>query len=120
VVYTRRSGRSRFTLLLLLLTALTLLVVDLPGTGPLEPVRNALGSVLSPVRETAVKVFDPVTNAWHGMFGYEDVKEENEALRRQLEQPKGVATHRMRAMKGFIVTALAVADTGTAAATRHG
>jgi rod shape-determining protein MreC len=86
VVYTRRSGRSRFTLLLLLLTALTLLVVDLPGTGPLEPVRNALGSVLSPVRETAGKVFDPVTNAWHGMFGYDDVKEENEALRRQLEQ----------------------------------
>ena len=86
MVYTRRSGRSRFTLLLLLLTALTLLVLDLPGTGPLEPVRNALGSVLSPVRETAVKVFDPVTNAWHGMFGYDDVQEENEALRRQLEQ----------------------------------
>jgi rod shape-determining protein MreC len=86
VVYTRRSGRSRFTLLLLLLTAVTLLVVDLPGTGPLEPVRNALGSVLSPVRETAVKVFDPVTNAWHGMFGYDDVKKENEALRRQLEK----------------------------------
>lgn len=86
MVYSRRSGRSRFTLLLLLLTALTLLVVDLPGTGPLEPVRNALGSVLSPVRETAVKVFDPVTNAWHGTFGYDRVKKENEKLRRQVEQ----------------------------------
>ena len=76
MVYTRRSGRSRFTLLLLLLTALTLLVVDLPGTGPLEPVRDAIASVVSPVRETAVKVFEPVTNAWHGMFHYDDVKKE--------------------------------------------
>ncbi|MCU1351389.1 MAG: mreC [Acidimicrobiales bacterium] len=86
MAYPRRTGRTRFTLILLVLTSLTLLAVDLPGTGPLKPVRNAFGSVFSPFRSAGDAVFKPVTEAWHGMFAYGDVKKENERLRRQLEK----------------------------------
>ena len=44
MAYSRRSSRnprSRFTFGLLLLTAVTILVLDLPGTGPLDPIRGA-------------------------------------------------------------------------------
>lgn len=83
-----RSPRSRYTLGLLLLTAVTLLVLDLPGTGPLQPVRNVLGGIFSPIRSAGDAVFAPVGNGWKGAFGYEDVKDENDRLRAQLEEAK--------------------------------
>ena len=86
-----RSPRSRYTLGLLLLTAVTLLVLDLPGTGPLQPVRNALSTVLSPIRSAGDSVFAPISDAWRGAFGYEDVKKENDRLRGKLEDAKGEA-----------------------------
>lgn len=83
-----RSPRSRYTLGLLLLTAVTLLVLDLPGTGPLQPVRNVLGGILSPIRSAGDAVFAPIGNGWKGAFGYDDVKDENDRLRARLEEAK--------------------------------
>lgn len=80
-----RSPRSRYTFGLLVLTAVTLLVLDLPGTGPLQPVRNALATVLSPVRSAGDAVFAPVSNGWRGAFRYEEVRDENERLRSELD-----------------------------------
>jgi rod shape-determining protein MreC len=91
VAFPRRSSRtprSRFTLGLLLLTAVTLLVLDLPGTGPLDPVRSALASMFRPVRSAGDTVFGPVRNGWKGAFGYDDVKDENARLRRRLAEVK--------------------------------
>jgi len=92
VAYPRRSPRSprsRFTLGLLLLTAVTMLVLDLPGTGPLEPVRGAVAAVFRPIRAAGDAVFEPISNGWKGAFGYDDVKEENDRLKAQLERRKG-------------------------------
>ncbi|MCU1454860.1 MAG: mreC [Acidimicrobiales bacterium] len=86
MAYSRRTGRSRFTLFLLVLSSLTLLAVDLPGTGPLKPVRRAFGVVFSPFRSAGNSVFKPVADGWHGMFGYGDLKKENARLRSQLEK----------------------------------
>jgi len=66
----------------------TLLVLDLPGTGPLQPVRNALGAIFSPIRSAGDAVFKPVGNGWHGMFSYDDVKKDNDRLRARLEEAK--------------------------------
>ena len=91
MAYSRRSSRtprSRFTLALLLLTAITLLVFDLPGTGPLDPVRNAFGSAFKPFRAAGNAVFEPISNGWRGAFGYGDLKDENEKLKAQLEERK--------------------------------
>ncbi|MBX3285992.1 MAG: rod shape-determining protein MreC [Acidimicrobiales bacterium] len=87
--HSSRSPRSRYTLGLLLLTAVTLLVLDLPGTGPLRPVRNVLAGVFSPIRSAGDAVFAPISNGWKGAFGYGDVKDENDRLKAQLEDQKG-------------------------------
>ncbi|CAN5405969.1 hypothetical protein BH10ACT1_BH10ACT1_18430 [soil metagenome] len=84
-----RSPRSRYTLGLLLLTAVTLLVLDLPGTGPLQPVRNVLAGIFSPIRSAGDAVFKPIGNGWHGAFSYDDVKDDNDELRAELEEAKG-------------------------------
>jgi len=91
VAYSRRPSRtprSRFTLALLLLTAVTLLVLDLPGTGPLDPVRNAFGAAFRPFRAAGNAVFEPLSNGWKGAFGYDDLQDENEKLKAQLEERK--------------------------------
>lgn len=84
-----RSSRSRYTLALLLLTAVTLLVLDLPGTGPLQPVRNGLARVFSPVRSAGDAVFGPVADAWRGAFGYDELRDENDRLQARVEDEKG-------------------------------
>jgi rod shape-determining protein MreC len=91
VPYSRRPSRtprSRFTLALLLLTAVTLLVLDLPGTGPLDPVRNAFGAAFRPIRAAGNAVFEPLSNGWKGAFGYGDLEDENQKLKARLEERK--------------------------------
>lgn len=81
-----RTPRSRLTLGLLLLTAVTLLVLDLPGTGPLDPVRGALATVFRPVRSVGDAAFRPLSNGWKGAFGYNDVKDENDRLKAKVAE----------------------------------
>lgn len=88
---TARPTRSRYTFGLLLLTAVTLLAVDLPATRPLRPVRNVIGTVLSPVRSVGDAVFGPLGNAWKGAFGYDDVKDDNDRLRAELDEARSDA-----------------------------
>lgn len=87
--HSSRSPRSRYTLGLLLLTAVTLLVLDLPGTGPLKPVRNVLAGIFSPIRSAGDAVFAPISNGWKGAFGYGDLKDENDRLKARIEDEKG-------------------------------
>lgn len=84
-----RSPRSRATLGLLVLTAITLLVLDLPGTGPLQPVRNVLAGIFSPIRSAGDAVLEPFSNGWKGAFGYGDLKKENDRLRAQVARTAG-------------------------------
>ncbi|MEI2700215.1 MAG: hypothetical protein V9E94_18495 [Microthrixaceae bacterium] len=74
---------------MLLLTAVSLLVLDLPGTGPLRPIRNVLASVFSPVRSGADAMLEPFSNGWKGAFGYGELKSENDRLRAELAAVAG-------------------------------
>jgi rod shape-determining protein MreC len=89
VALSRRTGRSRFTLLLLVLTSITVITLDFRGSGFIGDIRSVAGSVFSPVRDGAETVFEPVTNIWNGIFDYGDVKDENEALQRRIEELEG-------------------------------
>ena len=87
----RRTGRSRFTLALLILTSVTVLTLDFRGSSAIQSLRNAASSAFSPVRDGASRVFSPVSNAWNGLFHYGNVKNENDRLRSELEQAQGQA-----------------------------
>jgi rod shape-determining protein MreC len=82
----RLRGRSRFTLILLVLTAISLLTLDIRGFGPLESARGAVQSFFSPVGETAGRILSPVGDAWNGARGYGDLEEENARLRQRIDE----------------------------------
>lgn len=82
----QRSSRSRYILLLLLVSAITLLTLDFRGFGPLESVQNAVRNVLDPVAGGVDSAFNPLRNAWHGVTDYGDLKERNEALQRRVAE----------------------------------
>ena len=85
----RRFGRSRFTLVLLVLASLTILTLDYRDTGPVQGLRSVAGTVFSPFRAAGDAVATPFRNGWNGIFGYDDLKDENDRLRQQLERMRG-------------------------------
>jgi rod shape-determining protein MreC len=86
---TRRSGRTRFTILLLVLTAVTLLTLDGRGFGPIDSARSAILSALSPVGDAASAVVEPIGNAWDSAFQESDLQTENERLREENDRLQG-------------------------------
>ncbi|MEZ5165748.1 MAG: rod shape-determining protein MreC [Acidimicrobiales bacterium] len=87
----QRTGRSRHRLILLALTALTLLTLDLRGFGPAERAQQLVRDILNPVASVATTVVSPIGNAWNSVFHYGELKDENEALRRELDAAKGAS-----------------------------
>ena len=85
----RRTGRSRFTLVLLILTSVTILTLDFRGSGAVESLRDGASAVFSPVRGGAERVLSPMGDAWNGIWHYDDVRKENEQLRAQLDAVRG-------------------------------
>jgi rod shape-determining protein MreC len=78
--------------ILLLLTAITLLTLGGRGFGPLDAVRSAVGSVLSPVGDAASWAFRPFSNAWDAAFSQDDLRRENERLQEENDRLRGEAT----------------------------
>jgi rod shape-determining protein MreC len=89
VAVIRRSGRARYRLALLVLTAVTLLTLDFRGFGPLETAQTSMRDVLAPIRTATDKVVSPIGNTGHGIFDYGNVKDENDRLRAEIEALKG-------------------------------
>ncbi len=81
----QRSGRSRYRLLLLILTAVTLLTLDFRGYGPLETAQSRVRDVLEPVVSAVDVVLGPVAEVWTVMFSYNDLRSENEQLRAEVD-----------------------------------
>jgi rod shape-determining protein MreC len=75
--------------LVLTLLAITLITLDARGVIALDAARNGAIDVLSPVRGAARWVTSPVRNAWNGITGYDRLREENEALRAELDEIRG-------------------------------
>jgi rod shape-determining protein MreC len=91
VALSRRTGRSRFTLILLILTSVTVITLDFRGesSGVIETIRETALDAFAPVKDAADSVFSPVSNAWNGIFNYDDLAEENARLRDQLAEVQG-------------------------------
>lgn len=82
----RRSGRSRFSLFILLLLSITLLTLDARGFTPVERLKDGMAAAVSPVRSLGDTVFSPVGNAWENFSNSDDLEAENERLRQELEE----------------------------------
>ncbi len=85
----RRSARPRFTLLLLVVTAVTLLTLDERGARVVDSVRSAARDVFAPVTSAADRVFNPVGDVVEGIVHYGDLEAENARLREQLAARDG-------------------------------
>lgn len=86
MVAPHQSGRSRFTLFILLLASATLLTLDARGFGPVEQFKNGIAAAVSPFRSAADTAFSPVGNAWENFSNSDDLEAENARLRSELEQ----------------------------------
>jgi rod shape-determining protein MreC len=91
VALSRRTGRSRLTLALLVLTSLAVLTLDFRDSSIVSSARRAASTVFSPLRGVAETATEPFTTAWHGVTEYGDVRSENERLRARIEEMEGSA-----------------------------
>lgn len=82
----RRSGRSRFSLFILVLLSATLLTLDARDFGPVEELKDGIAAVVSPFRSVGDAAFSPVGNAWENFSNSDDLKAENERLRQEIEE----------------------------------
>jgi len=89
VAFSRRTGRSRFTLILLILTSITLLTLDYRDSAPVSALRDAASSVFSPVRSAGNAIGRPFANAWNGAAGHDQLKKDNARLQRRIDQLEG-------------------------------
>lgn len=87
----RRNGRSRATLVFLVLLSVTVITLDFRGEGDglIATLRNGAGDVLAPVRNLADGALSPVGDALSGVTGYGGLEDENARLRAELEELRG-------------------------------
>jgi rod shape-determining protein MreC len=87
----RRAGRSRVTLVFLILMSLTIITLDFrdDGDGVVNSVRDAASDVLSPARNALDGVLTPVGEAFSGITGYGSLRDENDRLRAEVEELRG-------------------------------
>ena len=93
-------GRRR-AIVLLLLTSVLLLTLDLRGNAVFDTARAGFSKLLDPFETAADVVTGPVRNAWHGIANYEDIAEENERLRDQLDAQRGDQVAAQAAIQDF-------------------
>jgi len=87
---TQRSiGKSRQRLILLVLTAITLLSLDLSSFGPLGTAQRLLRDLLHPITEVAGAIVSPFSDAWNAVFDYDDLEEQNRLLTERIQQLEG-------------------------------
>lgn len=85
----RRTGRSRLTIALLLVTSITVLTLDFRDSSVVSGAREVAATVFSPLRGVAETATDPFANAWNGITDYDDLERENDELRALIDEIRG-------------------------------
>jgi len=93
VALTRRNGRSRATLVFLILLSITLITLDFRGdSGVIDAIRDGATDALAPVRNVADDAFSPLGDAFHGITGYGGMRDENARLKARIAELEGRET----------------------------
>lgn len=74
---------------MLVLTSIILITLDLQNSSAVSGLRNIFGTIFRPVESTTRVITRPISNAWHGIFDYNDVLDENDRLREKVAQQEG-------------------------------
>jgi rod shape-determining protein MreC len=82
---TRHDRRRRLTLVLLVITSLALVSLDERGSGIIDSARSAARDVVSPLQDVADDVINPVAEWFDGLGRADELQDQNEQLRRQLD-----------------------------------
>lgn len=84
----RRASRRRYVLLVLVLTATTLITLDnrSDDDGPLGVVGRAAHAIVSPVEKATDGVAEPVGDWFAGITDRGSLKDDNEKLRRRVDE----------------------------------
>ncbi len=83
-----QSTRRR-AIILLVLTSIILITLDLQNSSATSGLRSLFATFFRPVESTTRVVTRPISNAWHGIFDYNDVLDENDRLRERVAQQEG-------------------------------
>ena len=83
------TGRSRPTLLLVIVAALILLTMQFRGFGPLDSFQQGMRDLLDPVRSVSESAARPLRSAWLGVFDYDDLRDRTERLEKELARMRG-------------------------------
>lgn len=78
---------------------MTVLTLDFRGSGAVDDLRGAASTVFSPLADGASSITEPFTDAWNGAFGYDDLEQENEALRERIADLEGDAAEASDAIR---------------------
>jgi len=89
VVVYQRGNRRRTILALIVLTAVTLITLDVRGAGPISAVRGGAHDVVNPIAGAFDTVFSPVGDWIDGVTSAASLKDENARLRRRLDAARG-------------------------------
>ncbi len=74
---------------LLVLTAITLLSLDLSSFGPLGTAQRLVRDLLHPITEVAGAIVSPFSDAWNAVFDYDDLEAQNRLLTERIQQLQG-------------------------------
>lgn len=89
MVAPQQSGRRRVTLGLIFLASATLITFDFQDFGPLGRIQAGAREVVAPMRSGGERIASPITGLWDGATKYDDVTEENEILRAEIDRLRG-------------------------------
>jgi rod shape-determining protein MreC len=84
----RKTNRTRYVLVLLVLAAITLVTIDerSNGGGVLKDIRSRAHDIFAPVQHATHSALRPVGDFFSGALHYGDLKRENALLRNELAQ----------------------------------
>ena len=88
VVY-RQEGRHRSILLVVVISSLLLVTLDSRGNGLINSFRSGVRDAIAPVRDVVEEAFSPVRDLFGGITDYGSLREQNQALKRRVENLEG-------------------------------
>ena len=95
------SLSRRRVLLAVALSSILLITLDLRGNATIDAAKRAFSTVISPLEDAGRAASEPVKHAWRGIVGYDELEQENDRLRQQIEEQQGESIAAQVALRDY-------------------